>query len=859
MRRLLTLMAVLASASSVASAYYHWTYFASRSGPFQELRLRFDLASLPDSTVSFFVAKQGPAKMVAGDNFTALVSQIRRAGETWNVPSSALKIKFGGLQEKPFADILTEQVTPGIDVVFDDDLPPGVLAYAQSYSYTDLAYLGAANGPGFMPILRSRLQLASDLTVRSQASYSDAFFLTMVHEFGHTLGLQHSMTAGVMATSVLRGTSRAVPLAADDVAGISVLYPTAKFQASTGSITGHVNVLGIGANLASVVALGADGTAIGAMSLPDGSYHIDGVPAGDYLIYAHPLPAALLGEASPAGIRPPLDLANNPFPVSAEFRTRFFPDAQDWKEAQRLHVNAGQALGSVDFGLQPLAGAGIYNLQVYGLFGPNRNLPVHAPPLVPGFTDYLAFHAEGAQISGHPVQGLQVSAISDTVVLDQQSLRDYPGQDQFSLIIAKAGAVGRATPVAMSLTVGENLYVLPGAFSQVPSKHPLLTGVAASFDDRGQLLATITGENLIAGTRVSFDGADALSVRVKGDGSLEAVVPAAVGPQQAAVEVFNADGQTSWQVQGSAPPVLFSYDAPVDPVVSMSPGSLMAGTNAMLEIDGVFTNFAVGKTAVGFGTSDVVVRQMWVLAPGKLLVNVAVSPNAKLGNIPVTVSTGIQLVTLGAPLQIRPPEADQSTLLLPIVNAATGLPGAPSGATMSMRVTGLPADIRGWLVIVNGVRTPLTRTDDGRLLAPIAGGIQAGPQIVQLIAPSGPPIPPVLFQIDTPPPSVSVSAPAGLLASASPAVQFRAGDRVSLVVSNLLVTNAGDGVTPTNDDVEVHVAGISQRPDLIAGLADGNTRLEFVVPAGVPPGEAQPVTVIVGTRVSAAVTLVIIP
>ena len=56
-------------------------------------------------------------------------------------------------------------------------------------------------GPGFVPILRSKLQLRSDLTVKQQASYSDAFFLTMVHEFGHTLGLQHSTVSATMSTS----------------------------------------------------------------------------------------------------------------------------------------------------------------------------------------------------------------------------------------------------------------------------------------------------------------------------------------------------------------------------------------------------------------------------------------------------------------------------------------------------------------------------------------------------------------------------------------------------------------------------------------------------------------------------------
>jgi hypothetical protein len=275
-----------------------------------------------------------------------------------------------------------------------------------------------------------------------------------------------------------------------------------------------------------------------------------------------------------------------------------------------------------------------------------------------------------------------------------------------------------------------------------------------------------------------------------------------------------------------------------------------------VEIDGVFTNFTVGKTAVGFGTSDVVVRRLWVVGPGKVLVNVSVNPKAKLGNVPVTVSTGIQLVTLAAPLQIRPAEANQTTVLLPIVNEATGLPGAPSGGTISMRLSVPPTDIRGWLVVIDGIRTPLTRTADGRLLAPIALGIEAGPQTIQVIGTGGPPIPPVYFQIDTPPPTVSVAPPVSLSVSVAP--RFRAGDRVALVVANLLVTNLGDGLTPTKDDVEIRIAGVSQRPEIFQALPDGNLRVEFLLAAGTPIGD-QAVTVEVGTRVSAPVAIAIDP
>lgn len=856
-RRLATLCAAMLCLSPMASAYYHWNFFAQRSGPFLAMPLKFDLQALPDSTVSFFIAQQGPGKLVDGDNFPALVSQIRRAGETWNVAGSALKLRFGGFQDRKFTDVLSEQVTPGIDVVFDDDLPPGVLALSEPQTYTDMAYLGAANSRGFAPIVRGRLQLASDLAARGQASYSDAFFQTLVHEFGHTLGLQHSMTGGAMATSITRGTSKAIPLAADDIAGISVLYPTEQFRKTTGSIGGRVSVARNGANLASVVALGGDGSAIGGMSLPDGSYRIDGLAPGDYLVYAHPLPPAQPGEAEPAGIVSPRDLQRVAFAAAPEFQTRFYPNAKDWHEAVRIHVDAGQVSGGVDFDLQVLTGRGIYNLRMFGYLGAKRDTVVHAPPLPPGFADWLAFQASGTQVTGSAaiVPGLQLSAISDVVTLNQASLRNFPGADQFLLIAGAAGATVRATPVAVAVTVGENLYVLPGALSAVPSKHPLLTGVTAAQADAGKWKATVTGENLSATTRVTFDGADGLDVRLKADGSLEATLPAATGAQRAVVQLLGVDGQTSWQLQGTLPPVTVTYDAPAEPAYAMSPGGVLAGTNVMLQIDGVQTQFLTGKTELGFGTSDIAVRQMWVLAPDKLLVNISVNPKAKLGNVQPTISTGIQAVTLGNLLQVRPADAAQATVQLPVVNDATGLAGAPGGATIALRTSSTTTDIRGWSVVLGGVRSPVSRTDDGRLLVPVASSVPVGPQVLQLVTTSGPQVPPVLFQVDYLPPVIGAVTGLGSLA-ANPQQRVRAGDKVGLTVTGLIVATPGSTL-PGKDDIEVRVAGISQRVDVLQDLGAGSYRVEFMVPADVPAGDTQPVVVVVGTRVSAPVTLAI--
>ena len=52
--------ALLVSLSSVSSAYYYWIYFPSRTAPFLAYPAKFDLSTLPDKTVSYFISDQPP-------------------------------------------------------------------------------------------------------------------------------------------------------------------------------------------------------------------------------------------------------------------------------------------------------------------------------------------------------------------------------------------------------------------------------------------------------------------------------------------------------------------------------------------------------------------------------------------------------------------------------------------------------------------------------------------------------------------------------------------------------------------------------------------------------------------------------
>ena len=94
---------------------------------------------------------------------------------------------------------------------------------------------------------------------------------------------------------VTRGISESArSLLPDDVAGMVAMYPSGT---NFGSISGFLSRNGRPLFGASVLAFDpVQNILIGAVSLPDGSYTIGGLPAGRYLLEVRPL----TGAASPA-------------------------------------------------------------------------------------------------------------------------------------------------------------------------------------------------------------------------------------------------------------------------------------------------------------------------------------------------------------------------------------------------------------------------------------------------------------------------------------------------------------------------------------------------------------------------------
>ncbi|HWR37541.1 MAG TPA: matrixin family metalloprotease [Clostridia bacterium] len=119
------------------------------------------------------------------------------------------------------------------------------------------------------------------------------------HEMGHFLGLDHSAVVRAVMFPFAPGTPLQT-LGYDDVAGVSSIYPKSTPDTPTGGISGTVRFASSGPVFGAHVFADSDTTLtafgsnirktpIGALTRPDGTYSIQGVPIDTYTVIAEPI------------------------------------------------------------------------------------------------------------------------------------------------------------------------------------------------------------------------------------------------------------------------------------------------------------------------------------------------------------------------------------------------------------------------------------------------------------------------------------------------------------------------------------------------------------------------------------------
>ncbi len=819
-------LAALLTLASLASAHYTFVTYQTRGGVFVPLSRKFDLAALPGRTVQYFISDASP-QLLPGDSLAALHSQIRLAAKVWNdVDTSDLRLSFGGIRSagSPAAS------APSIEVSFED-LPPGTLAYGGPQAVDDG---GPGSAQSFLPILRSVVVLPRNFAnVQSSPcpcpSFSEGFSGTLVHEFGHALGLQHSTTSSAMSTSITRAVTKSRPLADDDKAGISSLYPTRAFQANFGSISGRVTAQGAGVAYASVVAMSPSGAVVSGVANPDGTYRIEGIPPGQYLVYAQPLPPSQGNEAFPAGMIPAQDADRRNIDFGGFFDTQFFPGTRDFNFASPQEVRRGGGLENINFNVTRRNSITLHSLQTFSFPG--------QVAVQPGFVNtnggrnFILAFGGGLNPNNQLASGLQVRAVGGAA--NVSSAKPYASDARFVQMDLAFNPFADEGSNHLVFQTPNEVYVQPSAFWLVKRQPPQISSVNP-FTENGVRYLALGGTNLSAETRVLVDGVAAITRNYdEATQRLNIAAPSAANGHRAALVAMNSDGQSSLFLTGNNP-LTVNLEG-TDGIFVANPGGVPAGTESMVEITGGNTNFVDGQVSLGFGSSDVVVRRVWVLANNRVLANVVVSPNATPGTTSVTLVSGLQQLPAGS-FTVLAANARQLTL---------SPSSAASGAATTVQLNG-PAVSGQLTVLLNDRAVPGAVLNGNNVSFVVPAGLLPGPLPLRITVGSDTSLP-ILFIVEPGPPQI-IAAAAQLGANIDANRPARPGEVIMLTVAGL-----GDGSSASR--VLINVGGIEHTPQGV--VAVGNLHQVTFALSPILPSTIALATVSVDSRVSAPFTLVV--
>jgi len=796
-----------ALATANANGYYFWTHYRSTNAPFNPVPEKYDLTALPNKTVTFYVTDTGPAIYGANDSFASVLSQVRQSALAWNsVATSDLRVAFGGLYAAG-----TPQTTPGGQVIFEQ-LPPGILGLGGVSAKADVS---ASPNSTFYPIVTSLIHLTRDLTQSPGPSYTDFFFLDVVHEMGHALGLQHTFTSSAMSQATTRATSLARVIDADDVAGISVLYPSPNFATQFGSITGRVQFNnGQPVHLASVVAIRSGASPVSAFTNPDGTFRIDGIPPGSYFVYTHPLP-----PPDSAGVVFPLDPSGNPVAPSGPFTTLLYPNATNFGSATAIQVSAATVTSNINFSVAPRAAIPLYDVQVYSYINGNGVKPAYLNENAPVGTTTAKGVGLGTNGVATPGLGAQVLGGGATIY-STTGYGDGFGNTFYAMYMY-FGLGGISGPQHLVFSLPDFTYILPNALNLTLANPPTISGLNSNADGT----VTLTGTNFSADSRFFFDGSP-LTVRSidPANGSAVVVPPTGASGQHATVAVLNSDGQNSFFSQPTTSSV-FAYPAAPQPSLQITPASIPAGIETVIDITGTNTNFVQGQTSVGFGSSDIFVRRIFVISPTHLRANVYVAPAAAQASTEVSVLTGFQTAFQPNAFQITAANTRIPVTSPLVVNTVPGQTAIYPGAIVSVFGSNLTQGNALPTVSFNGLAAQIYFASPSQVNLQVPAGLQPGPVTMTLVNGLGSGYP-VDVNIDPVPTTLAglLNAAGVLIDAAHPA---HSGDTITILVSNF----ADPGATVANSRVQISVNGSNVPASLVAPFANGMFQIQTVLPA----------------------------
>jgi Matrixin/IPT/TIG domain/Carboxypeptidase regulatory-like domain len=281
------------------------------------------------------------------------------------------------------------------------------------------------------------------------------------HELGHFLGLDHSGWAGAtmypyVDPSVLLHRS----LSLDDVHGARDMYPSQGFASIYGTVKRASNGTGVAG--AHVFARNPSGRTVGgALCDGGGTFHLNGLDAGTFALFASPLDYPVSASNLVAGHTVQTDFSSGPLGSFA--------------------VSAGQALGVGDV----FVGADV-SLSL------GRNNDVFPLRSVAGSTRTYSLSGSGL------VNGSTLTASDPTLTVNPTGW--FTTQVTFQVTTPAGSAPGHADLTAVDPFGATS--ILPAALEITPPDGTVLTVSPSSGNKNGGTPLTITGTNFASGARI---------------------------------------------------------------------------------------------------------------------------------------------------------------------------------------------------------------------------------------------------------------------------------------------------------------------------------------------------------------------
>ena len=336
----------------------------------------------------------------------------------------------------------------------------------------------------------------ADILVDARQAFSTrgdagAFDLQSVitHEVGHLLGLDHSPVHGSTMTPVpARGDTRLRSLAPDEEAAMRSLYPAANAYGGLAGVLRRQD--GSVVKGAHVVAENLDGEPTAAtLSNPDGSFLLEGLAPGDYVVYVEPLLDAFDARR--------LDVRTQQRGIDTDFGVTF------WGPKGEASDPLSPALAGVSHG--ETRSLGTITLRAPGRL---HRTKLDAVALEPG--DSFRLRAQGSGLNGtrrfYVTGGVGATPrLSDSIVgLNNGSVR----------VEVPASARPQLHSIRIVDPASDDCWVLTGGL-EVRDPGPILTEVSPRQPQAGQRV-TVRGARLQSGARVLL-GASLLETSGSGD------------------------------------------------------------------------------------------------------------------------------------------------------------------------------------------------------------------------------------------------------------------------------------------------------------------------------------------------------